>query len=334
MLTNVGLEHTRWLGPTITDIAAREAGGGARRVRTLVRRRRPASRRRGRAPTRAAPSAAPARLAAEPGVDVAAARGAFQRRNFALARAAAEAYLGRAGPAAVRAAAARRRSSPGASRSSPSDPLTVLDGAHNPAGMAALADALPRCSDGRPLVARALDPRRQGRRRRCSRELLPLCRAVVFTAQRESARAVARRRCESLAGQLGGLPEPRPSSATPAARWRSRARARRPRRRGARDRLDLPHRRPAARAGRAGGADAVNEDGPSVALDDRRWWRSIVALVILVFFALGYGFRPPVPLSCLPRQAYRGASTTSSSHMTRFAIFGIDSSGLNRPSSC
>ena len=30
VLTSVGLEHTRWLGPTIADIAAREARGRAR----------------------------------------------------------------------------------------------------------------------------------------------------------------------------------------------------------------------------------------------------------------------------------------------------------------
>src|SRR5204863_4674311 len=92
VLTNVGLEHTRWLGPTITDIAEEklavvpdcgclvtdglhpEAEAVAERV----------IEERGARLVRAPESTqAPVR-----------ARGAFQRRNFALARAAAEAFLG------------------------------------------------------------------------------------------------------------------------------------------------------------------------------------------------------------------------------------------------
>ena len=33
-----------------------------------------------------------------------------------------------------------------------------------------------------------------------------------------------------------------------------------------------------------------DDDGPRVLRDDRGSWRSIVALVILVFFAIGYVF--------------------------------------------
>src|SRR4051794_5838406 len=93
VLTNVGLEHTRWLGPTVADIAA-EKLDVVRPAGTLV----------------VGPDLHPDALALaretcaergarlvhadpDPGVPVLA-RGPYQRRNFALARAAAEAYLG------------------------------------------------------------------------------------------------------------------------------------------------------------------------------------------------------------------------------------------------
>jgi dihydrofolate synthase/folylpolyglutamate synthase len=81
VLTNVGLEHTRWLGPTIPDIAREKLAvvpPGATLVvgsSTSKPRRRPAHAR--RAPGPGAETAAPSPL-----------RG-FQRTNFAVARAAA-----------------------------------------------------------------------------------------------------------------------------------------------------------------------------------------------------------------------------------------------------
>ena len=108
VLTNVGLEHTRWLGPTLKDIAA-EKLAVLEPDTTLVL-----------GDDLAEPALAVAEaVAREQGarvVVVAAdtptvplrARGAFQQRNFALARAAAEAYLEEGG--------ARRR---GGMRSSP-----------------------------------------------------------------------------------------------------------------------------------------------------------------------------------------------------------------------
>src|SRR5205807_7034851 len=104
VLTSVGLEHTRWLGPTIADIAGEKLavvqdratlvlGSGlhpdAMRVAEAVARER---------------RARIVRAGADPGVDVGA-PGTFQRRNFALARAAAEAHLGTLQPDAVAAAA-------------------------------------------------------------------------------------------------------------------------------------------------------------------------------------------------------------------------------------
>src|SRR5439155_925052 len=105
VLTNVGLEHTRWLGPTVADIA-REKLAVLRPGTTLVvgAGLHPDAERE----ARAAAASAGARLLvapADPGVPLGA-RGEFQRRNFALPRTAAEAYLGALDERAVRAAAA------------------------------------------------------------------------------------------------------------------------------------------------------------------------------------------------------------------------------------
>ena len=108
VLTSVGLEHTRWLGPTLTDIAGEKlavVNPGA----TLVLGA-------GLAPEvlQVAHNVAAQRHATiitagtEPGVEVGA-PGAYQRRNFALAIAAAQAFLGELDEAAVAAAAAEVR---------------------------------------------------------------------------------------------------------------------------------------------------------------------------------------------------------------------------------
>jgi dihydrofolate synthase / folylpolyglutamate synthase len=146
VLTNVGLEHTRWLGPTIADIAS-EKLAVVRSGSTLVIG--PDLHPDALALAREAPAARV--VVAEPGDVVMAARGAFQRRNFALARAAAEALLGSLDEEAVRAAAASTLV-PGRFEVVAHDPETVIDGAHNPAGMSALAESLPEWLDGRELV--------------------------------------------------------------------------------------------------------------------------------------------------------------------------------------
>ncbi len=108
VLTSVGLEHTRWLGPTITDIAAEKLdvvqsgatlvlGHGLHPDAVLVAERVAARARR-----------ADRARGADPGVPVGA-LGSFQRRNFALALAAAEAYLGERDLRAVTRAAAEVR---------------------------------------------------------------------------------------------------------------------------------------------------------------------------------------------------------------------------------
>ena len=123
VLTTVGLEHTRWLGPTITDIAGEkldvvQPGGtlvlghglhpDAERVAEAVAAER---------------GARIVHAGIEPDVIVGA-LGTFQRRNFALARAAAEAYLGELDPAAVAQAAAQVRV-PGRLQIVDTEPLTL-----------------------------------------------------------------------------------------------------------------------------------------------------------------------------------------------------------------
>jgi dihydrofolate synthase/folylpolyglutamate synthase len=211
VLTTVGLEHTRWLGPTITDIAA-EKLDVVRPGGTLVL---------GHAlhPDAVAVAEAVAaqrgarivRAPADPGVEVGA-PGAYQRRNFALARIAAEAYLGELDPQAVAAAAAEVRV-PGRLQVIGSDPLTLLDGAHNPEGIRALVESLPEVvGERRPLVAvvSVLDDKDAAA---MLAELLGACDALIFTSS-QNPRALPPPTLDSLATQLGAtstevVPDPR-----------------------------------------------------------------------------------------------------------------------------
>jgi dihydrofolate synthase/folylpolyglutamate synthase len=202
VLTSVGLEHTRWLGPTIADIA-REKLDVVQPGGTLVL-----------APGLHPDAAAEARATAEergarivhagtdPGVQVGA-LGAFQRRNFALAGAAAEAYLGELDPNAVASAASDVRV-PGRLQIVGRDPLTLLDGAHNPDGVAALVESLAVLVEGRKLVAviSILDDKDAASMLRL---LLPVCDAIVLTSS-QNPRALPPPTLQSLAGQLGGPP--------------------------------------------------------------------------------------------------------------------------------
>ncbi len=196
VLTNVGLEHTRWLGPTVRDIA-REKLAVVRPGATLVvgadlHPDAMDEARRLDATLIEAPADAP-------GVELLA-RGAFQRRNFALARAAAEAYLGELDPDKVAAAAAATRV-PGRFEQIADDPPTYLDGAHNPGGMAALADALRAELGDRPvtLVLSILDDKDAAA---MLAELVPLAARVVATSN-ANPRALSPATLESLAEQVG-----------------------------------------------------------------------------------------------------------------------------------
>jgi len=204
VLTNVGLEHTRWLGPTVGDIAQEKLAavppGG-----TLV------------LGDDLAPEALELAedLAAQRDVRIVharaldeglrlRARGAFQRSNLALARAAAEAYLGRRGitwreQALERVAA--ELAVPGRLQRLGSEPLTILDGAHNPHAIRALVRELGELVDGRPL-ALVLGVLEDKDAASMLAELLPLCEHAWFTAP-ASARALPPAALQSLARQQG-----------------------------------------------------------------------------------------------------------------------------------
>ena len=203
VLTSVGLEHTRWLGPTITDIA-REKLDVVQPGATLVL---------GHAlhpdalavaeEVAAARGARIVHAPAEPGVMVGA-PGAYQRRNFALARTAAEAYLGRLDDDAVAAAAATVRV-PGRLQAIADEPPTLVDGAHNPEGIAALIESLPEVvGDRRPLVAvvSILDDKDAAA---MIGGLAAVCDALIFTSS-QNPRALPPPTLNSLARQLGGPP--------------------------------------------------------------------------------------------------------------------------------
>jgi dihydrofolate synthase / folylpolyglutamate synthase len=203
VLTSVGLEHTRWLGPTITDIAAEKLavvqegatlvlGAGLHPEANAIAEAVAAER-----------GARLIRAPSDPDIEVGA-PGVFQRRNFAVARAAAEAYLGRLDSAAVAAAAAEVRI-PGRLQIVGEDPLTLLDGAHNPDGFAALAESLPGViGERRPLVAviSILDDKDAAA---MLATLLPACDAVIFTSS-QNPRALPPPTLLSLASQVGGPP--------------------------------------------------------------------------------------------------------------------------------
>jgi len=205
VLTNVGLEHTRWLGPTVADIATEKLDvveDGATLIigtdlhpdalalaETTARER--------HATLRVAPT--------DPGAGLEIlARGPFQRRNFTLAIEAARAFLATRDRAldeeAVRAAAASTLV-PGRFEVVAQRPDTVIDGAHNPGGLTALAEALTGFVAGRRLVAcmAVLDDKDATG---MLRTLLPLCDAVV-TTRAQTPRALPPATLASLCHQLG-----------------------------------------------------------------------------------------------------------------------------------
>ena len=205
VLTSVGLEHTRWLGPTITDIAGEKLdvvqpgatlvlGAGlaeeARRVADRVAARR---------------GARVLEAGTDPGVPAGAlgALGAYQRRNFALARCAASAFLGQLDDAAVTAAAGAVRV-PGRLQTVGESPLTLLDGAHNPDGMRALAESLPELIAGHDRVIAVISILDDKDAAAMLRTLAPLCDGLVLTASRNP-RSLPPPTLASLVGQIGGV---------------------------------------------------------------------------------------------------------------------------------
>ena len=204
VLTGVGLEHTRWLGPTIGHIAAEKLDvvqPGGRLVlghglhpEALAVAKRVAHER----------GATIVHAPADAGIPVAA-LGSFQRRNFACARTASEALLGELDPAAVADAAANTLV-PGRLQIVGEDPLTLLDGAHNPDGVAALVESLsePFAAGRSPLVAviSILDDKDAAG---MLRELNNSADALICTRS-HNPRALSPGTLQSLVGQLDGPP--------------------------------------------------------------------------------------------------------------------------------
>ncbi len=207
VLTGIDLEHTRWLGPRIEDIAE-EKLAVVREGATLV------------APPDLDPAAAAvaervagerrARLVLAPPADHAdidlRAAGGFQQANFALAAAAAEAFLGRAlDPAAVTAAGRETRVA-GRMDVVGQDPLTIYDGAHNPSGVEALAASLDDVLEGRRPRVAVIGVLEDKDAAAMLRALLPRFEHVVFT-RLANPRALSPATLVSLAEKLApGVP--------------------------------------------------------------------------------------------------------------------------------
>jgi dihydrofolate synthase/folylpolyglutamate synthase len=205
-LTNVGLEHTRWLGPTVHDIAEEKLAvlapgatltlGERLAVDALAVAERVAGERNAQIVLAPPPESS--------SMTSLAAKGRFQQRNFALARLVAETYLrtvaiepnGRAIEQAAVATEVRGRL-----QIVERDPLTVLDGAHNPDAVAALVESLPGVLDGRPL-ALVLGVLEDKDAVRMLEQLLDVCERAWFTAP-PSERALSPAALQSLARQLG-----------------------------------------------------------------------------------------------------------------------------------
>ncbi len=152
VLTSIGLDHTEYLGGTELEIAA-EKLAVLRDQTTLVLGRVSAEVEALAERTAAEHGATLVRAPEDPGAGVALlAAGSFQRRNFALAMAAAEALLGELDPTKV-ATVAAGLAVPGRLELVAENPPTYLDAAHNPDGAAALAEALPGVVGERRIIA-------------------------------------------------------------------------------------------------------------------------------------------------------------------------------------
>jgi dihydrofolate synthase / folylpolyglutamate synthase len=230
VLTSVGLEHTRWLGPTLKDIAeeklavvrdhgtlvAGELDAESRAVAERVAEERRAgfvtlgaaaaqAERHGPAQAeRSAPARAERSAPANLGIALRA-PGGFQRSNFAIAAAAAEAFLGRPLDRALLERAAAETTIPGRVETVAHDPLTVYDGAHNPAGARALAESLDDVlGERRPRIA-VIGVLEDKDAAAMLTELLPHTDGVVFTRS-QNPRALSPATLASLAEKLDGPP--------------------------------------------------------------------------------------------------------------------------------
>jgi dihydrofolate synthase/folylpolyglutamate synthase len=149
-LTSVGLEHTEWLGASETEIATEKLavlrdhttlvlGRVSPQVEALAERE--TSRHAARLVKAPDPATELRPQAAAP----------YQRRNFAVARATAQALLGELDERRV-VAVGEHLELPGRMQVIADEPALILDAAHNPDGARALAEAIPEAAGGRPVI--------------------------------------------------------------------------------------------------------------------------------------------------------------------------------------
>jgi dihydrofolate synthase/folylpolyglutamate synthase len=235
VLTSIGLDHTEWLGETEVEIASEKLavlrdqttlvlGEVSPEVEALARK---SARERG---------AVLLQAPADPGADLQVrAPGEFQRRNFAIACTAAEAFLGRL-DRRIAAEVAAAVTIPGRLEQIGARPPVFVDAAHNPAGAAALAKSLPALVGGgrvvgclailadkdaaamiaalAPVLERAVCTElpaaaleghgRPGARSRPAEELFTACEAAGLSAEAEPDFGAALGRATSLAAESPG----------------------------------------------------------------------------------------------------------------------------------
>jgi len=151
VLTSIGLDHTDWLGETELEIATEKLA--VLRDHTVLVLGRVSPEVAALAERTATERGAKLIVAPEDpgeGIELRAA-GRFQRRNFALACTAAEAFLGELDRSRV-ATVAETLIVPGRLERVAESPPTFLDAAHNPDGAAALAEGLCEVAGKRPVV--------------------------------------------------------------------------------------------------------------------------------------------------------------------------------------
>ena len=259
VLTNVGLEHTRWLGPTIADIAeeklavVRDHGDAGRRASSTPearggrRRRVAAAAERAARSTRPRPRGRPAR--ARRGALPARATSRSPRRPPRRSSAAA----GPAGRCAPRGGRAARARAARAGRRAAAD--RARRRAQPVRGASRWPRRCPRCSASAARcvgVFGVLDDKDAAGDARGAAAALRAGRVHPLRRTRARSRPPRSRR---LAAQLGGPPAE--TIADPRAALGTGARAGRPGRRGARHGLDLPDRRPGARRRRRARASTL-----------------------------------------------------------------------------
>ncbi len=231
VLTGVALEHTRWLGPTLVDIAEEklavvhdcatlvvgdldpEVHAVAARVaadhHTALVKAPPSLAGGGDAKGGRCPpfdGFGDAKGGRCPPLDgFLRAAGAFQRTNFALAAAAAEAFLGHPLDAEALRSAAAQTAIPGRLEIVARDPLTLYDGAHNPAGAGALVATLGEVLEGRAPVVLVLSVLEDKDLAGMLEILLPVADHTVLT-RCSNPRALSPEILESLSAKLGGPP--------------------------------------------------------------------------------------------------------------------------------